>query len=225
MPSPSRALVLALLFAVCHGFAAAGERVVSQSGLVDGVFDHEGFSIAPARDPQPRQYSHDPGPTQAFEIVRPGQGPIRIGRLHTSCSCLELSAAKRDFAQGERALLELRNVKPTVGGGATYSFFVQITEPVRETLRYDVFVDTNAPRPVPVETLRPESRVASPPPMPPRQPIRPRAPAASRASESPWGTGSAVAIPYDELRPATPHDPTSRSPWTSSPRVNPAPRR
>ncbi|MDR1613050.1 MAG: hypothetical protein LBT97_09760, partial [Planctomycetota bacterium] len=197
LPAPAIILVL------CAGLVAAGERIVSQSGLVDGVFERGGFSISPARDVAPEQYSDDPGPAQVFEILRPGQAPLRIGRLHTSCSCIELSAERRDFGRGERAFLRLRNVKPTVKGGATYSFFVQITEPARETLRYDVFVDSAAPGPL-HGTPTPRERLRPPAPVPP-----------AGAAASPWRADApadpAAASVFAPRRNPPPPEPVSQS--------------
>ncbi len=79
-------------------------------------------------------------PTQAFEIVRPGMHEITLGRLGTSCSCIELVSPKRTFAKGERAIIELRNVRPTPPGGYTYSIFAKVTSPGATVLKLDTFV-------------------------------------------------------------------------------------
>lgn len=87
-------------------------------------------------------------PLQTFELVRPDMASFRIGRVYTSCPCVELSSPKKAYARGERAIFELVNVKPTPLQGHTYALYVQVTSPVRATLRFDTFMQTGAAAPV-----------------------------------------------------------------------------
>lgn len=94
-------------------------------------------------------------PLQTFELVRPDMASFRIGRVYTSCPCVELSSPKKAYARGERAIFELVNVKPTPLQGHTYALYVQVTSPVRATLRFDTFMQTGAAAPV---TAKPEEK-------------------------------------------------------------------
>ncbi|MDR1744415.1 MAG: VOC family protein, partial [Planctomycetota bacterium] len=69
--------------------------------------------------------------------------------LFTSCSCIQLESQKRSFAVGERAILTLRNIRPTPTAGQMYAVFVQVTSPVRTTLRFDTFVQSGSSSPTP----------------------------------------------------------------------------
>ncbi|MDR1611337.1 MAG: VOC family protein [Planctomycetota bacterium] len=107
---------------------------------VNAVMEARGFYLTPAEDMSGKTYLGVLAPTQAFEIVRPNLGRLTIGRLYTSCTCVQLVSPKRNFEQGERAVLELRNVRPTPPEGQRYALYVQITSPIRTTLRIDTFV-------------------------------------------------------------------------------------
>lgn len=121
-----------LLFA---GAALSGEAVVSTMKNVAAYFDFYGYSIRPVGT---TTTPGDDGPTQLFEIVRPSFAGFTIGRIYTSCTCIRVTSDKRSFAAGEIATLTVRNVLPTSGN--TYPFYVQLTSPVRATLRYDTYV-------------------------------------------------------------------------------------
>ena len=130
--------VLLLTVSVC---AHAGEQgLVSTMSLMNAVEQSNGITIVPAADVPAKVYTEDYGPSQVLEIIRPDMGPVSIGRLNSSCTCVQASLPKRDYAQGERILLEVRNVKATPPAGATYAVFVQLTGPVKEVLQYDIFV-------------------------------------------------------------------------------------
>lgn len=152
MPFAYRLSVLALAAVLLAGSAvssfsrasAAEEELVSTMSLVAAVETVAGMRIAPADDAPVNVYTEDLSPPQVLEIIRPDMAPITVGRLYSSCTCVRVSLTKRHFGQGERALLEVRNVKPTVAGGAKYAIFVQLTEPVKETLQYDIFVKSTA---------------------------------------------------------------------------------
>ncbi len=142
--------ILALILALPLAMAAAAEseplpvipapEVVSAPGLTFGSFEEHGYKIVPVDDITPLEGMEDLAPARFFELECPGIGPVRLGRILTSCPCLSISAVKRDYMAGERILLELHNVRPTPKDGAIYAFFVQIVSPVDLTLRHDVFV-------------------------------------------------------------------------------------
>ena len=134
--------VVILVFAVA-GAAAAGE-IYSTMRNVNAVVEAGGYRLIPISDIQPTALPSDLSPAQAFEIVRPMDRPVTIGRLFTSCSCIQLEAAKRTFVPGERAILILRNTRPTPASGQVYAVFVQVTSPVRATLRVDTFVQSGS---------------------------------------------------------------------------------
>ncbi len=115
-------------------------ELVSSMGLMMAEKEQGGYTIIPATDIPLSGYTEDHAPPQVFEIVRPGMGPLTVGRLVSSCGCLLVTMEKKNFAQGERAVILVRNIKPTVEGGATYAFFVQIEQPVKQALQYDIFV-------------------------------------------------------------------------------------
>lgn len=128
-------VLLAMLFFVVGCRAFAQEAVVSTMKNVSAYFDYYGYSLRPAGTTvTPGDY----GPTQLFEIVRPSYGSFSIGRIYTSCTCIQVTADKKTFAAGETAVLTVRNILPTSGN--TYPFYVQVTSPVRATLRYDTYV-------------------------------------------------------------------------------------
>jgi hypothetical protein len=107
---------------------------------LQGVHDVEGFRIISAPDLSDKAISGDEAPAQAYEIIRPDAQPFDIGRLYTSCTCVQLSTLKSHYAKGERAVFYLRNILPTPPDGQQYSFFIQIKAPVKATLRYETFV-------------------------------------------------------------------------------------
>lgn len=143
-------LTLAALFGQA---GHAGEaRVSSSSGLAMGADSHDGFTIAPAKDVPIKVYTEDLAPVQVFEIIRPDQRPFSVGRILSSCSCLDVSMDKRGFGAGERALIEVRNVKPTLPEGANYAFFIELEQPFRQALQHTVFVRSERrPAPAPSE--------------------------------------------------------------------------
>ena len=81
-----------------------------------------------ATDIPGQQRPGDHALSQWFEIVRPGNGPVEIGRLYTSCSCLSIEAPERNIPAGRRALVEVRIVSPPPGAeGAGYMIFATVT--------------------------------------------------------------------------------------------------
>ncbi len=115
--------------------ACAGQGLVSTKKNVSAYMDFNGYHITPVGK---MTVPGDLSDAQIFEINRPGMGPITLGRLFTSCTCIQASTEKRKYARGETATITLRNVRPTTG--QTYPFYVQVTSPIRATLRYDTWV-------------------------------------------------------------------------------------
>lgn len=144
MPS-SRIHIFVLSAVLLLGSAVYGgeEGLVSTMSLVPAVGEAGGITIVPAADIPAKVYTEDYGPSQVLEIIRPDMGPITVGRLHSSCTCVRVELPKRTFAQGERALLEVRNVKKSPTAGATYAVFVQLSSPIKETLQYDLFIKSD----------------------------------------------------------------------------------
>ena len=131
--------------------ASAEEAVVSTMRNVNAVMEARGFRLTPAPDMSGDVPFGDEAPILAVEIIRPKGERVTIGRLFTSCSCVQLESHKRTFESGERAILRFRNIKPTPPEGQTYAMYVQLTSPLRTTLRYDTFVQSSrfvAPPPV-----------------------------------------------------------------------------
>lgn len=137
-----RALVILSLVALA-GQARAGQRIVSTMGNVDAVMEANGFRIIPVYDMIQIASAGDLAQPQVFEIIRPGAEKIRIGRLNTSCGCVRLEAGKMVFEKGERAFLTLRNIRETPAAGQHYALYVQITSPIRTTLRADTFFQSD----------------------------------------------------------------------------------
>lgn len=125
-------------------WAAAGQ-VVSTPKNVKAVMEARGFYLAPtqASFDASSPAGIDLAPIQSFEIVRPNGERVTIGRLFTSCTCVQLESSKRTFERGERAVLNLHNVLATPPGGQNYALYVQITNPIRTTLRIDTFVQSS----------------------------------------------------------------------------------
>lgn len=140
---------LVLIFFTGATVLAGAPRLTSSSGIAPAVTSHDGFSIAPAKGAIPRVYTEDSAPVQVFEIIRPDLRPFSVGRVLSSCACLSVSLDKADFGPGEQAFVEVRNVKPTQPDGATYAFFIEIDQPFRQILQYDVFVKSERRSPPP----------------------------------------------------------------------------
>ncbi|MCD8139518.1 MAG: hypothetical protein LUE17_07040 [Planctomycetaceae bacterium] len=158
-----RFCLMLLLALAAAPLAAAGQGLVSTKKNVSAYMEFNGYHIVPVGTmPVPGDQSD----AQIFEINRPGMGPITVGRLYTSCTCIQATMQKRKFAHGETATITLRNVRPT--SGQTYPFYVQITSPFRATLRYDTWVISDQfvvappviePEPVVVEEATPAEAV------------------------------------------------------------------
>lgn len=135
------------LFMLVSTLCPAGERepeLVSDFEMIfSAIAAVDGIRLVKAEDVSGNVYTEDCGPSQVLEIIRPNQGPIHIGRLTTSCACLQATMAKREYGQGERAFIEVRNVKPTVPDGATYLVFAQLAAPYKETLQFELFAKSD----------------------------------------------------------------------------------
>ncbi len=139
------ALALTCLIALSQLAGAADPALVSSMRNVNAVMEAQGFRINPAFEHSGYMIEGDLGPVQAFEIIRPDGKAFSIGRLYTSCTCIQLESPKRSFAEHERAILLMRNTRPTPTNGQIYAIYVQITSPIRTTLRFDTFVQSNHP--------------------------------------------------------------------------------
>ena len=136
-------LGLMLLFLVLIALpAAAGERLVSSIRNTNAVMEANGFRLLPAFEEGGRLGAEDLAPPQAVEIIRPDDRPLTLGRLFTSSRDIRLEAAKRNFGPGEPAMLILRNIAPTPPEGQIYTVYVQLASPIRATLKFDAFVQS-----------------------------------------------------------------------------------
>lgn len=131
------AIVLSSTFA-----AVAAEGLVSTMKMVSAVPEERGYSIKPVFE-MARVIQGDEAPAQAFEVVRPEGATVEFGRLFTSCSCIRLETTQKTYGPDERALFTLRNIKPTPHDGQVYQIFIQMVKPIRATLRYNVFVQSD----------------------------------------------------------------------------------
>lgn len=99
-----------------------------------------GIRLVPATDIPPGMHPSDAGPSQWFEIVRPGNGPLRIGRVSATCVCVGVRVPKRTFAAGERALVEVRTLSRPPANNLTYGIYVNVVEPEQKVLDADVTI-------------------------------------------------------------------------------------
>ncbi|MCD7897514.1 MAG: hypothetical protein LUG50_12710 [Planctomycetaceae bacterium] len=132
---------LAVVVVVSIAVPAEAGQLVSRSRSARGlnaVSQAQGIFLQPVGTMA--QSANDLAPVQLFEIVRPANQAIRIGRLFTSCVCVSLEADADYFPAGKPAILRLRNVKATPQAGQMYAMYVQITSPVRTTLQLNTFV-------------------------------------------------------------------------------------
>ncbi len=107
---------------------------------VPGAAAEDGIRLVPAPDVPPGNNPSDVAPSQWFEVVRPGNGPIRIGRVSSTCVCVSVRVPKRHIAAGERALVEARIVSRPPANNLTYGMFVSVLEPVNVMLDTDVTI-------------------------------------------------------------------------------------
>ncbi len=139
--------LLAVLPLLAASRAESAEAIVSTMRNPNAVMQARGFYLAPAPEQTGEVPPGDHAPVLSVEIIRPNGEAIGIGRLYTSCTCVRLEAPQRSFQQGERAILKFRNVLATPQQGQNYAMYVQLTSPIRTTLRYDTFVQSQEFRP------------------------------------------------------------------------------
>ncbi len=96
--------------------------------------------LVPAPDVPPGIHPNDAGPSQWFEIIRPNNAAIRIGRVSATCVCVGVRVPKRQIAAGERALVEARLVSRPQVREVTYGIYVNIVEPVQTVVDADVTI-------------------------------------------------------------------------------------
>lgn len=155
-------------FAILSSSPRAGEDgLVSTMSLMYGVSEARGITVAVVKDAPTNVYTEDYAPPQVLEIIRPDMGPVTIGRLNTSCTCIQASLPKRSFAQGERIFIEVRNVQHSKGGN--YAIFIQLTSPVKELLQAELWVQSTREKgqkaaPAPAQTT-PKPEPAKPAPV------------------------------------------------------------
>lgn len=137
--------------------AMAADPMASGMARNVGVYSYMGYQLVPAPQAGTRFIVGDEAPAQMFELVRPADDPVTLGRIFTSCSCIQVEAPKRFYEPGERIFLTLRNIRPTPPAGQMYAFYVHVTSPVSATLRQDLFLQSDRfRRPQPV--VQPEAR-------------------------------------------------------------------
>lgn len=190
---PACAALLAVSMFVAHSSPAAQPELVSSPEMMMAGSSVGGFSIVPADDVALPIYSEDSTLPQAFEIIRPDMRAFSVGRLGTSCSCIRASLAKKSYAQGERAIIEVRNIKPAPVDNSMYAVFAQLTSPYREALQADVYISSSA---------RPPVRQSA---VPERSAPVPSGPAGTGAAQP--GRNAAPQPPsysYDDLKPYMP---------------------
>ncbi len=101
-----------------------------------------GFKLVLLNESGARQVG-DLGPALRFEITRPDQAAISIGEMFTDCDCLVFAPEKREYAQGERAFLNLRVVKVIAEKDKKYDVYVELKAPVQQTLKMNVAVNSD----------------------------------------------------------------------------------
>lgn len=103
-------------------------------------FDGAVLRLVPATDIPPGNHPNDALQSQWFEIIRPGNAPIRIGRVSSTCVCVSPRVPNRFVGQGERALIEARIVQRPARNNLTYGIFVNVVEPVTQTVDSDITI-------------------------------------------------------------------------------------
>lgn len=202
MPFTAKMVISFLaIFAAFHVLSPASARaseaeLVSTMELMHAYAAVDGIQVVPATDVPLKVYTEDYSPSQVLEIIRPNQEPITVGRLATSCACLRASLPKQSFAQGERALIEVRNIKATPANGATFAIFVQLVSPQKLALQYDIFAKS---------TRKPgdAAPVVAAPAHPVGEPVH-AAPMAGAAVPARNGQPKSHPFKYEDIVPYTP---------------------
>lgn len=110
------------------------------AGPASPVGDVSEIKLVPALDIPPNRRPNDAAPSQWFEVVRPGNGPLRIGRVNATCVCVGVRVPKRFVAAGERALIEARILSRPPANNLTYGIYVGIVEPQQTVVDADVTI-------------------------------------------------------------------------------------
>lgn len=110
------------------------------SRAFQGPMNMGGIRLVPARDMRPNFRPSDAAPSQWYEIIRPGNGPVQIGRVTASCVCIGVRVPKRQIAAGERAFIEARVLTRPPVSNLTYGIFVNIVDPVKTVVDADVTI-------------------------------------------------------------------------------------
>lgn len=198
--------IMGLILAAClslAGAAMAQDGLVSTMELMEGITAIDGIRIVKPDDRSGTVYTEDYGPSQVLEIIRPNMGPITVGRLSTSCTCISAIMEKKTFGQGERAFIEVRNVKQSQPAGATYAVWAQLVSPYRAALQFEMFVksDRKPGDPLPASAAAPVAAPAAAPAPVSKPAAAEPAPAVVTTDEAPAASSSA-AIPPTTI-PAT----------------------
>ncbi|MCD7896169.1 MAG: hypothetical protein LUG50_05780 [Planctomycetaceae bacterium] len=98
------------------------------------------YRLVPALDVPPQYHEGDYAPSQWFEVVGPGNTPVQIGRISSTCTCVGVRIPKRHYQAGERILIEARTVAKPARNNLVYGIYVNILEPVRTVVDADVTV-------------------------------------------------------------------------------------
>lgn len=136
-PAPERTARPMLSSSVARPAIANRQPVSSVAGVSASAARGE-YKLIPALDVPPGNHPNDFGPSQWFEVVRPGNGPVRIGRLSATCVCVGARIPKRHYAAGERILVEARMLSKPPVNNVTYGIYVNILEPVETVVDADV---------------------------------------------------------------------------------------
>ncbi len=121
--------------------AGRGPAAPQGQGLSAGVMgpmDPKAIRLVPALDVPPGIHPGDAAPSQWFEVVRPGDAALQIGRLSATCTCVGVRIPKRNYAAGERVLIEARTVTKPPRNNLTYGIYVNIVQPVQTVVDADV---------------------------------------------------------------------------------------
>lgn len=148
-----RKALFGVILAVPFLLSAAGAVEVSTKNNIGGHLEYAGYTIVPVHDVAASVKPGDHAAAQMFELIRPSNQAVTIGRLYTSCTCIRMETEKKSYGAGERVLITVRNVQPSKG--QTYPFYVQIASPIRVVLRHDAYVisDRFLPNAAPAATL------------------------------------------------------------------------
>lgn len=133
-PAPAYVAPVAVVPATTTTYVATtAAPATAQAGVT-------GFRLIPAPDVPPGIHPNDAAPSQWFEIVRPGNGPIRIGRVTSTCVCVGVRVPNRYIGAGERALVEARILTRPPVNNLTYGIYVNLLEPEKVVVDADVTI-------------------------------------------------------------------------------------